>query len=111
MGTDLATVKTQAKRVGDKVIISGTKRWCTGTTLTDNIFVLARDADLDKKYTNLNIVIVPVDTPGISITPLDVIGLRGVGTTDLTMWRFQQSIFWAGLISGTPSGASWRARP
>ena len=83
VGADLATVKTRAKKNGDTLTINGTKRWCTGATLTDNIFVLARDADTDAKYKNLNMIIVPVDTPGISITPLEVIGSRGVGTTDV----------------------------
>lgn len=83
VGADLATVKTRAKRDGDKIIINGTKRWCTGATMTDNIFVLARDADTDEKYRNLNLIIVPVDSKGITITPLDVIGSRGVGTTDV----------------------------
>lgn len=83
VGADLATVKTKASLSGDKITIDGTKRWCTGATITDNIFVLARDADSDDKYKNLNMIIVPVDTPGISITPLDVIGSRGVGTTDV----------------------------
>ena len=85
VGADLATVKTRARRDGDKIIVNGIKRWCTGATLTDNIFVLVRDADSDKKYANLNIIIVPIGTLGITITPLDVIGSRGVGTTDVIL--------------------------
>ena len=83
VGADLATVKTRVRREGDKLIINGTKRWCTGATIADYVFVLCRDQEAQPKYKNLNMVIVPIKAVGITITPLDVIGSRGVGTTDV----------------------------
>lgn len=83
VGADLAMVKTRVEKQDDMLTINGAKRWCTGATIANNIFVLCHSKGNDNKYKNLNMVIVPTDTPGISITPLDVIGSRGIGTTDV----------------------------
>lgn len=84
VGGDLATVETTARRDGDELIINGTKRWCTGAHIADYIFCLLRSGLKEDKYKNLSIVLVPPALPGISITPLGHLGIRGVETKDVS---------------------------
>ncbi|MBX3489641.1 acyl-CoA dehydrogenase family protein [Parvibaculum sp.] len=84
VGGDLATVETTARRDGDTVVINGAKRWCTGADIADYIFCLLRSGPKDEKYKNLSIVLVPPTLPGITITPLGHLGIRGVETKDVT---------------------------
>ncbi|PKQ08070.1 MAG: acyl-CoA dehydrogenase [Alphaproteobacteria bacterium HGW-Alphaproteobacteria-11] len=84
VGGDLATVETTARRDGDTVVINGAKRWCTGADIADYIFCLLRSGPKEDKYKNLSIVLVPPTLPGITITPLGHLGIRGVETKDVT---------------------------
>jgi len=83
VGADLASVTTRVERHGDKVIINGAKRWCSGAEISDYIFLLCRSDDPDARYKNLSIVLVPPDTPGVSITPIEVMGSHGISTTNV----------------------------
>lgn len=84
VGGDLAMVETTARREGDTVIINGAKRWCTGAHIADYIFCLLRTGPKEEKYKNLSIVLVPPTLPGVTITPLGHLGIRGVETKDVT---------------------------
>ena len=84
VGGDLASVETTARREGDMVVINGAKRWCTGAHIADYIFCLLRSGPKEEKYKNLSIVLVPPTLPGITITPLGHLGIRGVETKDVT---------------------------
>lgn len=84
VGGDLATVETTARREGDELVINGTKRWCTGAHIADYIFCLLRTGPKEDKYKNLSIVLVPPSLPGITITPLGHLGIRGVETKDVS---------------------------
>lgn len=84
VGGDLAMVETTARREGDELVINGTKRWCTGAHIADYIFCLLRSGPKEEKYRNLSIVFVPPKLPGITITPLGHLGIRGVETKDVT---------------------------
>jgi alkylation response protein AidB-like acyl-CoA dehydrogenase len=83
VGGDLATVETTARREGDELVINGTKRWCTGAHIADYIFCLLRSGPKEDKYKNLSIVLIPPTLPGITITPLGHLGIRGVETKDV----------------------------
>jgi alkylation response protein AidB-like acyl-CoA dehydrogenase len=83
VGADLASVKTRVERRGDKLLVNGTKRFCTGARHADYIYTLAC-SDIDApRYKNLSLVIVPRKSAGIEITDIDAIAQRGVGTTDV----------------------------
>lgn len=83
-GADLASVKTRAERVGDKVRINGTKRFCSGAAMSDYIYTLVRTGPESDRYKNLSLVMVPPFTKGITITPIDALGMKGAATTDVT---------------------------
>jgi alkylation response protein AidB-like acyl-CoA dehydrogenase len=84
VGGDLASVETTARRTGGEVIVSGAKRWCTGANIAGYIFCLVRSGPKEERYRNLSVVLVPPDAPGVTITPLGHLGIRGVETKDVT---------------------------
>lgn len=84
VGGDLASVETSARLEGDEVVINGAKRWCTGAHIADYIFCLLRSGPKEARYKNLSIVLVPPSLPGITITPLGHLGIRGVETKDVS---------------------------
>ena len=82
VGGDLAMVETVARREGNRILLSGTKRWCTGAHLADYVFCLARTGQKEDRHRNLTIFLVPPQSKGVTITPLDHLGIRGVETND-----------------------------
>lgn len=83
VGADLASVKTRVERRGDRVVINGAKRWCSGAEISDYIFLLCRSGDPANRYKNLTVVLVPPTTPGVTITPIAVMGSHGISTTNV----------------------------
>lgn len=64
-GTDLAALKTRAERVGDDYVINGSKIWTSYARTADWCFLLARTGSARK---DVSIFLVPMDTPGITVT-------------------------------------------
>ncbi len=85
VGGDLASAAVTARLSADdsKVIINGTKRWCTGARIADVIYTLVRSGPKEDRYKNLSLVLVPTTARGISIVDIDHIGLRYSQTTDV----------------------------
>jgi alkylation response protein AidB-like acyl-CoA dehydrogenase len=85
VGGDLASAAVTATLSPDRnrVIINGTKRWCTGARIADYIYTLVRSGKKEDRYENLSIVLVPTNAAGVSIVDIDHIGLRYSATTDV----------------------------
>lgn len=84
VGADLASVKTRAVRRGDKLVISGNKRFCSGAGMCDYIYALVKTGDDQKRYKNLSMVLIPSNANGVTITPIDAMGMKGAATTDVS---------------------------
>jgi alkylation response protein AidB-like acyl-CoA dehydrogenase len=78
VGGDLASVRTTAHKSDDgrSVILRGTKRWCTGADWADYLYCLVRSDAEAPRHRNLSFVLVPRDTKGLTITPMDHMNLR-----------------------------------
>ncbi|CAA0091240.1 Acyl-CoA dehydrogenase [BD1-7 clade bacterium] len=82
-GSDVAGIKTQARKDGDDYIINGTKMWITNSTQADYICLLANTSD-DKPHLNKSLIVVPTDTKGISLSPkLNKLGMRASDTAQI----------------------------
>ncbi|MEP4145842.1 MAG: acyl-CoA dehydrogenase family protein [Halioglobus sp.] len=82
-GSDVAAIKTTAKKRGDDYVINGTKMWITNSTQADYICLLANTSD-DQKHNNKSLIIVPTNTPGFSTSPrLNKMGMRASDTAQL----------------------------
>lgn len=84
VGSDVASVKTTAAIVDGKVVINGSKRFCSGAAISDYIYTLVRTGPKEDRYHNLSIVLVPPTAAGVILEPQDTMGLKGGGTYDVT---------------------------
>ncbi len=65
-GSDVASIRTTARRDGDDYIIDGGKMWTTSGTQADWMCLLANTSD-GAAHRNKTLICVPMDTPGITV--------------------------------------------
>jgi alkylation response protein AidB-like acyl-CoA dehydrogenase len=75
-GSDLAGLRTKAVRSGDGYVLNGTKVWITCAHVADYIVVIAKTAEGDDRHEGLSTFLVDVKSPGVTITPLNMLGRR-----------------------------------
>ncbi len=69
-GSDLASLKTRAERVGDAWIVNGSKIWTTLGTVGDYVWLAARTDPARARHGGISVFIVPLTAAGITIRPL-----------------------------------------
>lgn len=73
-GSDLASLRTTARRDGNEWVISGQKTWTTLAQHADWIFLLARtDPDAPRKQQGISFLLANMRSPGITVRPLRTI--------------------------------------
>lgn len=84
-GSDLASVATTATRSSDgaTVLVNGAKRWCTAAGISDYIYCLVRSDSQEKRHHNLSFILIPPDTPGITIQSIGHMGIGYAESTDV----------------------------
>lgn len=78
-GTDLASLRTSARRNGDELVINGNKVFTSGADGADWIWLAARTNPDVPKHQGISLILVPTTDPGFSATPIGTVG--GVSTT------------------------------
>ena len=82
-GSDVASIKTHARKDGDDYVINGTKMWITNSTQADVLCLLANTSD-DLAHKNKSLIIVPTNTPGVTFSePFNKLGMRASDTTQV----------------------------
>ncbi len=64
-GSDVAAIKTTARRDGDDYVISGTKTWVTGGAQADWACTLVNTGG-DERHGNKSLIVVPLDAAGVT---------------------------------------------
>jgi pimeloyl-CoA dehydrogenase large subunit len=72
-GSDLASLKTSARRDGDHYIVNGQKTWTTLAQYADWIFCLVRTDLTAKKQEGISFLLIDMKTPGITVHPIQTI--------------------------------------
>ncbi len=83
VGGDLASVSTRARLEDDTVIIDGAKRWCSGADWAHVIFALVRSGEPGDRYRNLSFVLIPTNTPGVTMQDIHHANLRYTASQDV----------------------------
>ena len=73
-GTDLASLQTSAVRDGDEYVINGQKVFTSGAHHADYVWLAVRTDPDAPKHKGISILIVPLDSDGIEIAPLNIMG-------------------------------------
>jgi citronellyl-CoA dehydrogenase len=123
-GSDVASIRTTARRVGGDYVINGGKMWTTNGTQADWICLLANTGEGDV-HRNKSLICVPMKTRGVQVVKkLDKLGMRASDTAQIffdevrvpvrnligqegmgftyQMKQFQEERLWAG--AGTLQG-------
>ena len=82
-GSALTDLKTKGVVVGDRLVLNGTKRWCSGGGHSDAYLVYCRLSD-EPGAKAIGAVLVEKDTPGLTFGPNEsLMGFRGIPSADL----------------------------
>ncbi|WP_148613013.1 acyl-CoA dehydrogenase [Nocardioides rubriscoriae] len=84
-GTDLAALRTTARRDGDHYVVNGQKMWTTGGHQADFVWLAVRTDPDAPKHKGISILIVDTTDPGYSFTP--IITADGAHHTNATYYN------------------------
>jgi len=70
-GSDLASLRTSARREGDHYVINGQKIWSSGAMNADYCLLLARsDPQAPRKHDGISYFIMDMKSPGVEVRPI-----------------------------------------
>ena len=72
-GSDLASLQCRAEDRGDHFLVNGSKIWTTSADKCDWIFCLVRTDPKVKKQEGISFLLIDMDTPGVSTSPIELI--------------------------------------
>jgi (2S)-methylsuccinyl-CoA dehydrogenase len=100
-GSDLASLKTRAERVGDVYRVYGSKTWITHPVRADLMTLLVRTNPREKGYRGLSMLLAekprgsdenPFPAPGMSGSEIEVIGYRGMKEFEIGFDGFEVKV-------------------
>jgi len=80
-GTDLAALTTRAVRDGDEYVINGAKIFTSLAGDADYIWLATRTDPDAPKHKGISMFVVPMDTPGIRVVPMTLLGDHNINYT------------------------------
>ncbi|MEN0060702.1 MAG: acyl-CoA dehydrogenase family protein [Myxococcota bacterium] len=81
-GSDVASIRTTARKDGDDFVINGQKTWITNADFADFITLAVRTGEAG--HGGISLVLFPTDTKGFSVgRKLDKLGTRSVGSCEI----------------------------
>ena len=72
-GSDMAAISSRATRDGDYYVLTGQKTWSTRALFANWLFGLFRSDPNSSRHHGLSYMMVPLDTPGITIRPIQAL--------------------------------------
>jgi alkylation response protein AidB-like acyl-CoA dehydrogenase len=66
-GSDLASLRTSAKRDGDEYVVSGQKSWTSYASVADYCYLLVRTDPAAPRHNGISVLLVPTDTKGFVV--------------------------------------------
>ena len=81
-GSDVAAVKTTARKEGGDYVVNGTKMWITNGMKADWCCLLANTSD-GAPHKNKSLIVVPMEAKGITRQPIRKIGMDSSDTAQL----------------------------
>lgn len=82
-GSDVAAVKTTARKEGSDYVVNGGKMWITNGLKADWCCLLANTSDQGGPHKNKSLIVVPMDAPGITKQKIHKVGMNSSDTAQL----------------------------
>jgi alkylation response protein AidB-like acyl-CoA dehydrogenase len=78
-GSDLAGIKTTARREGDVYVVRGQKMFVGSSHGADYSWTIVVTDPKGERHKNLSWLMIPMNLPGITVTPMDLLATGGEG--------------------------------
>ena len=72
-GSDVASLKTRARREDGEWVLNGAKMWCSYAHKASHILIVCRTGE-GERHEGLSMILVPREAEGITITPIPTLG-------------------------------------
>jgi alkylation response protein AidB-like acyl-CoA dehydrogenase len=72
-GSDVANLKTRARREEGRYVLDGAKMWCSYAHKASHILIVCRTGP-GERHEDMSMVLVPRDAEGMTITPIPTLG-------------------------------------
>jgi alkylation response protein AidB-like acyl-CoA dehydrogenase len=92
-GADLASLQTRAVKDGDHYVVNGQKMFTSGAHSSTHIYLMCRTDPEAPKHRGISILLIPMDTPGITVRPLWTIQDDGPGSATYHTVRTNEVFF------------------
>ncbi len=74
-GSDLASLRTSARRDGERFVVSGHKIWTSSAQIADWIYLAVRtDPDAARPHRGISVLVADMRTPGIEVREIATVG-------------------------------------
>jgi len=83
-GTDLGSLRTTARRDGDRFIVNGRKIWTSSAEHADWVYLAVRTGSPESRHRGLSVFLVDITTPGILVDVHQTLGGGTIGELTLT---------------------------
>jgi isovaleryl-CoA dehydrogenase len=80
-GSDVASIKMSATRDNGEWVLSGSKMWCSFAHKASHVLIVCRSQRTDNPHEGMSMILVPRETEGFTITPIQTMG--GEDTNEL----------------------------
>ncbi len=82
-GSDLASLRTRARRDGDRFVVSGRKIWTSSADYADWVYLAVRTDPDRERHRGISVLVAPLDTPGITVHAHRTLGGGTIGELEL----------------------------
>jgi len=103
-GSDVAGIKTHARREGDDLILNGNKVWITCAHVADYLVVITKTDTQAARHQGISTLLVDARAPGVTIKPLAMLGRRTTHANEVFFDNVRVPA--ANLIGG--EGQAWK---
>ena len=73
-GSDVASLKTRARRDDGEWVLDGTKTWCSYAHKASHVLIVCRSDDGSERHQGLSMLLVPREAEGFTMTPIETLG-------------------------------------
>ena len=82
-GSDLASLRTRARRDNGRFIVNGRKIWTSSAEWADWVYLAVRTDPERPRHRGLSVLVAPIDTPGITVSTHRALGGGTLGELEL----------------------------
>jgi isovaleryl-CoA dehydrogenase len=73
-GSDVAALKTRARRDNGEWVLDGSKMWCSFAHKASHVLIVCRSGEGSERHEGMSMIWVPHDAEGFTITPIPTLG-------------------------------------